>query len=53
VTEAFDILRLSRAMEGLLDVFMPAHRDRSADLAGDLNRLKSLIEGEADGSTNS
>lgn len=45
VTEAFDILRLSRAMEGLLDVFMPAHRDRSADLAGDLGRLKSLIEG--------
>jgi hypothetical protein len=53
VTEAFDILRLSRAMEGLLDVCMPAHRDRSADFAGDLDRLKSLIEGEADGSTNS
>jgi hypothetical protein len=44
VTEAFQILRLSKAMEGLLNIVMPAHRDRSADLAADLNRLKSLVE---------
>lgn len=44
VTEAFEILRLSRAMEGLIHVVMPAHRDRNADLAADLERLKSLVE---------
>lgn len=44
VTEAFEILRLSKAMEGVLNVVMPAHRDRSADLAADLDRLKSLVE---------
>ena len=44
VTEAFEILRLSKAMERILNVAMPAHRDRSADLAADLDRLKSLIE---------
>jgi hypothetical protein len=44
VTEAFEILRLSKAMEGVFNVVMPAHRDRSADLAADLDRLKSLVE---------
>lgn len=44
VTEAFNILRLSKAMEGALHVVMPAHRDRSTDLAADLARLKSLVE---------
>ena len=44
VTEAFEILRLSKAMEGIFNVVMPAHRDRSADLATDLDRLKSLVE---------
>jgi uncharacterized protein YndB with AHSA1/START domain len=44
VTEAFEILRLSKAMEGTLNVVMPAHRDRSADLAADLYRLKSLVQ---------
>ncbi len=47
VTEAFEILRLSKAMERFLDVVMPAHRDRSADLAADLARLKSLVEAES------
>jgi uncharacterized protein YndB with AHSA1/START domain len=46
VTEAFEILRLSRGVEEVLNVVMPAHRDRSADLAADLDRLKSLVEGE-------
>jgi uncharacterized protein YndB with AHSA1/START domain len=44
VTEAFEILRLSKAMESVINVVMPAHRDRSADLAADLDRLKSLVE---------
>ena len=44
VTEAFEIVRLSKAMERLFGVVMPAHRDRRADLAEDLDRLKSLIE---------
>ena len=44
ITEEFEILRLSRAMEGVISVVMPAHRDRSADLAADLERLKSLVE---------
>jgi uncharacterized protein YndB with AHSA1/START domain len=47
VTEAFEILRLCKAMERLLDVVMPAHRDRNADLAADLARLKSLVEAES------
>jgi hypothetical protein len=46
VTEEFEILRLSKGLEGVLNVVMPAHRDRSADLAGDLDRLKSLVEAE-------
>jgi uncharacterized protein YndB with AHSA1/START domain len=46
ITEAFEILRLSKAMEGVLNVIMPTHRDRSADLAADLDRLKSLVEAE-------
>lgn len=46
ITEGFQILRLSKAMEGFLHVLMPAHRDRSADLAGDLDRLKSLVEAD-------
>jgi hypothetical protein len=50
VTEAFQILRLSKPIEGLLNVVMPAHRDRSADLAADLDRLKSLVEASSQGS---
>jgi hypothetical protein len=46
VIEAFEILRLSKGVEGVLNVVMPAHRDRSADLAADLDRLKSLVEAE-------
>jgi hypothetical protein len=44
VTEAFEIIRLAKAVEGVVNVVMPAHRDRSADLAADLGRLKSLVE---------
>lgn len=48
VTETFEILRLSRAMEGLFNVVMPAHRDRSADLGADLDRLKLVVEAKAE-----
>jgi uncharacterized protein YndB with AHSA1/START domain len=44
VTESFQILRLSKVMDSLLSLVMPPHRDRSADLASDLARLKSLVE---------
>jgi uncharacterized protein YndB with AHSA1/START domain len=45
VTEEFQILRLSKPLERLFNVVMPAHRDRTADLAADLDRLKVLVEG--------
>ncbi len=45
VTESFRILGLSRPMEWVLGIVMPAHRDRSADLAADLARLKKVVEG--------
>lgn len=44
VTQSFEILRLSKALDGLFTLVMPAHRDRSADLAADLDRLRSLVE---------
>ncbi len=44
VTEAFQIIRLSKGIEGLFQIVMPAHRDRSADLEADLGRLKALVE---------
>jgi ligand-binding SRPBCC domain-containing protein len=47
VTESFRILRLSRPMETLLELFQPAHRDRSKDLADDLARLKKVVEATA------
>jgi uncharacterized protein YndB with AHSA1/START domain len=47
VTEAFEILKMSRVMERFLSFAMSAHNDRSADLAGDLSRLKSLVESAA------
>jgi hypothetical protein len=47
VTEAFEIVRMSKVMERFLSVAMSAHNDRSADLAGDLSRLKSLVESAA------
>lgn len=47
VTENFEIVKMSKAMDRLLSVVMPAHRDRSADLAADLARLKALVESSA------
>lgn len=44
VTEVFQVLRMARLMEWLLWLAMPAHRDRTADLAQDLARLKVLVE---------
>jgi hypothetical protein len=44
VSESFEVLRLSKALEAVLGVVMPAHKDRTADLADDLQRLKDLVE---------
>jgi Polyketide cyclase / dehydrase and lipid transport. len=43
-TESFRVVRLSRAMEKVLELAQPAHRDRSQDLADDLARLKRVVE---------
>jgi len=44
VTESFQVLRLPAVMELALWLAMPAHRDRSGDLADDLGRLKRVVE---------
>ena len=44
VSESFQVLTMPRLMERLLWLAMPAHRDRTADLVEDLQRLKGLIE---------
>lgn len=44
LTESFRVLRLSHTMEAVFAVVQPGHRDRSDDLAGDLDRLKTLVE---------
>jgi hypothetical protein len=44
VTESYRIVKLPKIMEWGISIFMPAHRDRSLDLADDLNRLKHLVE---------
>jgi uncharacterized protein YndB with AHSA1/START domain len=47
VTESFRIVKMSKVMERFLSLAMSAHNDRSADLAGDLSRLKALVESVA------
>jgi uncharacterized protein YndB with AHSA1/START domain len=49
VTESFEVLKMPRWMERLLWVVMPAHRDRSHDLAADLDRLKAVVEADSSG----
>ena len=44
VSESFQVLRIPRLMEWTLWLAMPAHRDRTDDLADDLKRLKILVE---------
>ena len=44
VTELFRVLKVPKAMEWLVEIFMPAHRDRSSDLAEDLGRMKEVVE---------
>lgn len=52
ISESFEVVKMSRLIEGLLWVAMPAHRDRSSDIAADLVRLKTVVEGaEADSTT--
>lgn len=45
VTESLHITHLSRPFEWLFERVMPAHRDRTGDLADDLARLKAVVEG--------
>ena len=44
VTESFQVLKVPKAMDWLVGIAMPAHRDRSSDLAEDLGRMKDLLE---------
>jgi uncharacterized protein YndB with AHSA1/START domain len=50
VTESFEVLRIPKVMEWGIGLMMPAHRDRSADLADDLGRLQVLVESDRHGS---
>jgi hypothetical protein len=47
VTEAFKVVVLPKWMEAAIGVAMPAHKDRTQDLVGDLGRLKALVESNA------
>jgi uncharacterized protein YndB with AHSA1/START domain len=44
ISESFEVVKMSRLMERMLWVAMPAHRDRTADLLADLGRLKAVVE---------
>jgi uncharacterized protein YndB with AHSA1/START domain len=44
VTEEMHLLHMNRLMEIGIYWFIPAHRDRTQDLAGDLRRLKAVAE---------
>jgi len=41
---SYSVVKLAKAVELLIDVFFPPHRDRTGDLADDLGRLKRLVE---------
>lgn len=44
LTESYRITKLPRSLEIFLYWFNPTHRDRHADLEGDLCRLKAFVE---------
>jgi uncharacterized protein YndB with AHSA1/START domain len=44
VSESFQVLKMSRLIEAILWLAMPAHRDRNTELADDLARLKGVVE---------
>ncbi|MGH9046709.1 MAG: SRPBCC family protein [Acidimicrobiales bacterium] len=44
VSESFRIVKMPDLMRWLIPLALPAHRDRSDDLAADLGRLKLLVE---------
>jgi uncharacterized protein YndB with AHSA1/START domain len=44
VSQSFEVLKIPKAMEWAVGLAVPAHRDRSTDLAEDLERLKAVIE---------
>lgn len=44
VTESFRVLKIPRLMEWFIGLALPAHRDRTSDLAEDLDRLKAVVD---------
>jgi uncharacterized protein YndB with AHSA1/START domain len=44
VSQSFEVIKLSKAVELFIGVILPAHKDRTADLGDDLRRLKTLVE---------
>jgi len=46
VSQSFRVIKLPRAMEWLIGLMMPAHRDRTQDLVADLERLRAVIEAD-------
>ena len=47
IEQSFEVVRLNRVLDHLYWLLVPAHRDRSAALAGDLARLADVAETEA------
>jgi uncharacterized protein YndB with AHSA1/START domain len=45
ITQRFEVLKLGPVMDRLFYAFIPAHRDRSAALEGDLRRLGDVAAG--------
>jgi len=47
VSESFEVIKLSKAVELFIGLILPAHKDRTADLGDDLRRLKTLVESKS------
>lgn len=47
VRESLEVIKLSKALEAYIRVVVPAHKDRTSDLADDLQRLKALVESKS------
>ena len=48
VSESFHVLKMPRLMEWVVGAVISPHRDRTADLTDDLQRLKVLVESSGD-----
>jgi Polyketide cyclase / dehydrase and lipid transport len=51
VSESFQVRSIPRIMEWAVGLAVPAHRDRTNDLADDLARLKAVVEESGDDGT--